>query len=67
MPSFPCLFRGKCLLKNTGNGISEHLEASLEARAFAAQLPSCLLCHYSLLLTNSLKTLKNFLNPRLNT
>ena len=67
MPSFPCLFGGKCLLENTGNDISEHLEASLEVPAFAAWLPSLLLHHYSLLLKNLLKSLKNFLNQRLNT
>lgn len=66
MPSFLCLFREKRVLENTGNGISEHLEASQEDRAFTARLPSCLLHHYSLLLKNLLKALKNFLNPRLN-
>ena len=34
MPSFPCLFKEKRLLENTGNGIPEHLEASLEDCAF---------------------------------
>ena len=67
MPSFPCLFREKRLLENTGNGIPEHLEASLEDCAFTARLPSCLLHHYSLLLKNLLKSLKNFLKLRLNT
>ena len=67
MPSCPCLFREKRLLENTGNGIPEHLEASLEDCAFTPRLPSCLLHHYSLLLKNLLKSLKNFLNLRLNT
>lgn len=48
-----------------------HLQASRgiprEARVFAVRLPGCILHHYSLLLKNLVKGLKNFLSRRLNT
>ena len=57
MPRFPCLFRGKYLLENAGNGISECLGFKIFWETVPPDPPRRLLFQHNLLLKNLLKAL----------